>query len=54
MSKLAFSMMPNMVTLKDGRKAQVLIKPVWYDLALVRFLNGEEEFISIDQIKEEE
>lgn len=53
MSKLAFSMIPNMVTLKDGTEVQLLIKPVWYDLALVRYLDGQEEFISMDQIKED-
>ena len=38
----------------DGKPAEVIVAPIWCDLALVRFEDGSEEFISMDMIKEEE
>ena len=37
-----------------GKPAEIIVAPVWYDLALIRFENGEEEYVSMDKIKEEE
>ena len=39
-------------TLKDGTEVEVIICPVWCDLALVKFEDGQEEFISKDMIEE--
>ena len=44
-----------MKTLKDGTPIEILIMPVWTsEIALVRFPDGREEFVSMDQIEEEE
>ena len=53
MSKLAFSMMPDYIKLKDGTEVTLVMELPARKMALVRDEDGQEEFISIDMIEEE-
>ena len=47
--------MPTRPAILDGEEeVEVILSPVWCDLSLIRFADGEEHFVTMDRVEEEE